>query len=390
MKKLYLLAVIALFIGCNTYKQANKNILKGNYDEAFYDMVKKYQNGVKDKNKSLHVGLLQDAYSKANERDFKIISDNSGIKDPIKHEKIYYALDRIDKRQETLKPLLPIQNDGGEAYFKIENISKELFNAKDNYADYLYDTANSKLKLKNKLQAREAFRMFKKVKNLSPNYFKINEKIDEAQFLGTNYVLMSIENQSATMIPMLLDRDLRLISSYGLEREWTVFETEKRRNFNYDFVATLFMENIAVSPERITNNNFYREKQIKDGQTEAKDRNGNVLKDSNGNIIYVDKFITISCEIKELHQFKEAFITARMQIKDMSNNKLFNENISSHFVFDDLSAMIRGDERAIEDDYLTRVKREPLFLPSNEQMVFDCGQDLKNSMKGILNNYFRN
>jgi hypothetical protein len=390
MKKIYLFATILVIVSCNTYKQANKNILKGNYEVAFYDMVKKYQSGIKDKNKSTHIGLLQDAYSKANERDFKIINDYSAIKDPVKHENIYYALDRINNRQETLKPLLPIQNDGGEVYFKIENISKDLFTAKDNYTDYLFDTANSKLKLKNKLQAREAYNLFKKVKYFSPNYTKINERIDEAEFLGTNYVLMTIENLSATIIPINLEADLKQISSYGLNKDWTVFETEKRRNFNYDFVATLFLQNIAVSPERITNNNFYKEKQVKDGQIEAKDKNGNVLKDGNGNTIFVDKFITISCEIKELHQFKEAFITAKMQIKDVSNNKMLNENISSHFVFDDLSAMIRGDERALDEEYFTRVKREPLYLPSNEQMVFDCGQDLKMRMKGILNNYFRN
>jgi hypothetical protein len=50
----------------------------------------------------------------------------------------------------------------------------------------------------------------------------------------------------------------------------------------------------------------------------------------------------------------------------------------------------KGDKRACEDTYYPNFNRRAVPFPSNEQMVFDTGNDLKAKLKDIIvRNKFR-
>ena len=50
----------------------------------------------------------------------------------------------------------------------------------------------------------------------------------------------------------------------------------------------------------------------------------------------------------------------------------------------------KGDKRATDIDYYTNFDQRPLPFPSNEQMVYQTGEDLKEKLKVIITqNKFR-
>lgn len=74
-----------------------------------------------------------------------------------------------------------------------------------------------------------------------------------------------------------------------------------------------------------------------------------------------------------------------------SNQLLESFPIISDFVFEHRYATYKGDKRAADINYCNYFNRRPLPFPSNEQMVYQTGEDLKEKLKAIITqNKFRN
>ena len=62
----------------------------------------------------------------------------------------------------------------------------------------------------------------------------------------------------------------------------------------------------------------------------------------------------------------------------------------SQFVFENRYGTYKGNKDALDEKYLDLIANKHIPFPSNEQMVYDCGEDLKNKIKrNILNTKFR-
>ena len=71
-------------------------------------------------------------------------------------------------------------------------------------------------------------------------------------------------------------------------------------------------------------------------------------------------------------------------IDNQKEQTLESKNLVSQFIFTDSYGTYKGDRRSLDRDYLNMVGRRPVPFPSNEQMVFDCGQDLKRKFKSEI------
>ena len=72
--------------------------------------------------------------------------------------------------------------------------------------------------------------------------------------------------------------------------------------------------------------------------------------------------------------------------KDLKSNQVVDSfNIDSGFVFENLFAEFRGDRRALTRNDLALLRNRLLPFPSNEQLVYDTGEDLKLTLKQIIN-----
>jgi len=133
---------------------------------------------------------------------------------------------------------------------------------------------------------------------------------------------------------------------------------------------------------------YLRKKEIIDGWEYQLDSDGNVAKDSLGNDIKIDKIVEVKCRFFEFEQFKSSQVIAEVAYIDLKSNLLIETfPIESGFVFENFYARIRGDKRALnaEDRKILRNSRVP--FPSNEQMVYDTGEDLKLKLKDIINSF---
>ena len=62
-------------------------------------------------------------------------------------------------------------------------------------------------------------------------------------------------------------------------------------------------------------------------------------------------------------------------------------SIDSGFVFENIFGTYRGDKRALVRDDINLLNQRQLRFPSDEQMVYDTGEDLKLKLKDIIGSY---
>ena len=392
MKKITLLFIATLFIACGV-KQTQSLLSNGNYDAAIENAIDALETNKTAKGKQDYVYLLEEAFAKAKARDLNSLNLLKKENNPANYERIFNLYNQLHRRQERIKPLLPLplHKEGRNAIFPMDDYSDQIVNSKNNLSGYLYNNAKKLMNSSNKMDFRQAFDDLMYLDKLNPNYQDVRALMDQAQFKGTDFVHVYTKNETNMVIPARLQDDLLDFSTYGINDKWTVYHNNKQKNIKYDFGMIVNFRQINISPEQVKEKQFIKEKQIKDGVKTLLDNKGNVVKDSLGNPIKVDNFKTISVSIYEFTQFKSCQVTAKVDYIDFRNNQLIDAfPVTSEFIFDYIYANYNGDKRACEDSYYQYFDRRAVPFPSNEQMVYDTGEDLKAKLKSIItNNKFR-
>ncbi|HKK12267.1 MAG TPA: hypothetical protein VJ945_05520 [Flavobacteriaceae bacterium] len=388
MKRFLLLTTsLIVLVSCGK-KQVEKALNTGNYDQAIQQALKKLENNKDTKRKQDYVLMLGDAYTKAVERDLNNIRHLKKDNNPEAYQQIYETYMDLNSRQEAIKPVLPLQVKGKTVKFTFNDYSGAIIDYRDKTSDYLYDQGLKLLDSDDKHLIREAYDTFNYIEQINPNYEDTRDLMEEAHQRGTNYVIVSIENQTNQMIPRQLEDDLLNFNTYGLNQFWTTYHSDADPEINYDYAMQLQLKHINISPEQIKQREFLREKEVVDGWEYKLDRNGNVMKDSLGNDIKVDKIIKVRARYLESRQTKSSQILGDVVYVDLVSNQVINTfPIDSGFVFENIYGTYRGDKRALtkEDRDLIRNRRVP--FPSNEQMVYDTGEDLKAKLKNIIGRF---
>jgi hypothetical protein len=386
MKKLgYLFFVLAIMLSCSTKRQVAKAVNSGNYNSAISDAVDKLRKNKTSRRSEELILLLEDAYYKANSRDLNTISGLKASKNPEYYRRIYETYVGLDRRQALIKPLLPLVVDGNEIAFKFKNYNKQIATYSDKTAAHLYEEALELLRYEDKATIREAYDTLDYIEGINPNYRDTRNLLNEAHARGMAHVVVTIENATAQVIPAALEEALLDFNTYGLDQFWTTFHNQNDSRTNYDFAMQLQLQQITMSPEQVKERELVRERRVQDGWEYVLDRNGNVRKDSLGNDIKRDKFADVEALVLEVQQFKSSQIIGQVVIVDTQTNELIVQfPLESGFVFENIFATFTGDERALIEEDIALAQGAAVPFPTNEQMIFDAGQDLKSQLKGIL------
>jgi hypothetical protein len=392
MKKNILFLSFLIISACGV-KKTQTMLSDGDYDGAISRSIESLRSNKNSKGKQQYVYLLEEAFAKAKDRDLRNIEMLSKDANPANFEQIYNAYLQLNNRQERIRPLLPLQllKEGRAAIFPFDNYSDGILKSKNGLSKYLYDNATSLLKSKNKMDYRKSYDDLGYLETINPGYKDVRTLMTEAQIKGTDFVSVYTKNETNMVIPKRLQDDLLDFSTFGLNDKWTVYHSNKQKNVNYDFGMIVNFRQINISPEQVKEKEFIKEKQIKDGVKTLLDSNGNVVKDSLGKPIKVDNFKTIRVDIYEFKQFKSCQVTAKIDYVDFRTNQLIDAfPISSEFVFENIYATYNGDRNACDDNYMSYFNKRAVPFPSNEQMVYDSGEDLKAKLKGVITqNRFR-
>lgn len=388
-------ALIVLFViaGCSGVKQAQSELSSGNYDETIAITTDKLRNNKDAKRKQEHIYMLEEAFAKAKERDLSAIALWVKEGNPQHYEKIYETYLQLNRRQEQIKPLLPLKllNENRNASFAFDDYSDQIVSSKNALSKFLYDNTKSLLKNPDKMIVRRAYDDLVYLNTINPGYKDVSSLMQEALAKGTDYVHVYTKNESNVMIPYRLEGDLLDFSTFGLNDKWTAYHSTKQKNINYDYAMMVGFRQISVSPEQLREKEFSREKDIVVGKKKKLDRNGNVVRDSLGNAIMIDDVRHVTATVLEVRQFKSCQVTAKVDYLDLRSNQLIQTfPLTSEFVFENIYARCRGDKRAVEQDYQQFFEHRAVPFPSSEQMVYDTGEDLKAKLKDIIvRNKFR-
>lgn len=382
-----LLVALLLFTGCNSVKRNQRFLAQGDYDQVIELAIKKLQKDKNGKNSEAHIFFLEEAFKRIVEEDENRIAFLKKENNPANIREIYYLYCDLDKRQGLIKPLLPLK----DAQFKLVNYGDQLIAAKNDFSDYLFAEGNRFLDRNQILDARKAYGFFNDLKNLRDNYQGVDEKLNESHFKGTDFVFVALNNRSDQIIPFRLEQELLDFNTYGLNDFWTEYHHQPLNGIDYNFGIDLDFNEIIISPERISEKTYQRKKVIQEGWEYLLDRNGNVMKDSLGNDIKVDKYITVLADVTYTEQLKSVRVGANAVYKDLLRNHILNKHpLGTEFIFENIFAHYQGDIRALTPEDVEYAKNIFFPFPSHPQMILDAGEEIKIRLKEILlNNRFR-
>jgi hypothetical protein len=395
MKKFLLFTLFSfLLISCSSIKNTQEAISNGNYDSAINTAIENLKRNKTKKGNQPYIILLEEAFAKVASKDLAKINFLQKDNNPENIETIFVLYEELKGRQEILKPLLPlfIRKENREAKFQFNNYDDEIIANKNQLSDYLYAKAKKFFNKNNKFDYRAAYNDLEYLEKINPNFKDVRNLMEVSHERGLDFVIVSMKNKTQKVIPKRLEEDLLNFDTYGLNDLWTVYHGAKDPKINYNFGLELNLRKIKVSPEQIREKEIIKEKDIKDGFKYLLDENGNQVLDQEGKKIKVDKLIKVRCELYQFTQFKSAKVTGIVKYVDLYTKQIIQTYpIESRFSFQHIYANFKGDKRALDASFLDLIRFRVVPFPTNEQMIYDSGQDLKEKLKFIISrNKFRN
>lgn len=390
MKKtiIYLLFTV-LIISCSSLKETETALNQGNYDQAIDIAVNKLIEGKTAKRNQEYIPLLKQAYMKAVAQDQVLLQRWQLDNNPAVLESIYETYVGMDQRQDKIKPLLPLTliKENETVDFDFENYNANIIASKNNLSDYLLNNSKTALSAANTLEARNVYNDLVYLEKINPNFKDTRDLIKIALEKGTHYIKVDLKNQSQTVLPQLLEEELLNFSTYGINDQWTQYHNNEIVELDYDYDIDIIIDRIVMSPEQVSKKELHKERLVQDGYIYEYDANGNVKKDSLGNDIKRDKFVTIKASVVQNTQFKESNVNAVVQLIDNRTSQTVDRfPVASNFIFTYIYGSVYGDRRALDANYLETLNPRSVNFPTDEQMIYDTGEDLKYKIKQILNN----
>jgi hypothetical protein len=391
-KSIPLILIIILISACGS-KHTRNLLTSGNYEMAIDNSISNLKSNKDKKGNQDYVYILEEAFAKAKERDVNSINLLTQDSNPSNLEKIYNTYLLLNNRQEKIKPLLPLKlmQEGRNAKFPFHNYNSQITKTKNALSNYLYGSSKEMLLSPNKMDCRKAYDELAYLNRINPGYKDVLNLMSEAQFKGTDFVKVSLNNETNMILPIRLQNDLLDFDAFKMNDKWTAYHNQLQKGIDYDFRLILNFRRIDVSPEQLKEKEIIKEREIKDGLKNLVDKNGKLIKDSLGEPIKVDNFKTVRVRIYEFSQFKGCKIIAQVDFVNAKNDQLLESfPLSSESVFENTYATYKGDKRAADDSYYSYFDKRNLPFPSNEQMVYNTGEDLKDKLKDIISrNRFR-
>ena len=376
---LLVLLLGALLLSAPGCKSVDQLVESGNYEQAIALAQRKVTG--KDRKNPKYVAALEEAVNRANERDMERASFLQQ-KNGTDWTRVHALYDNIKRRQDALRPLLPLYDkDGRKANFRFVRAEDLLVDAEDRAAEQLYAEGVELLRAGrqgDKAAAREAYQTFESVERYRPDHLDSRQLALEAQALGIVYVAVDVANESQSILPRGFEEELLRIQTSQMDDRWRVYDLQPSGDGNYDYRARLVIRGIDISPERLSERTYTDEKEITDGEEYVLDDKGNVAKDSLGNDIKRPKKVLVKAQVVEVLQTKVAIVTGSMQLYDLRLNRVVDEEeLTAEAQFEHYASTFIGDRRALSPESRRRIGNRPQQFPSDEQLVLDAAGVLK-------------
>ena len=380
VKRILISSLLLISFGCSPIKKINNNVVSGEFDKAINKTISELKK-IKNKKKKIQYELiLKDIYNRAVVNSKDKISRFKKDGNPEFFDDIYFEYDKLIKRQNKLKNL-----SSERLNFNFENYDSELINFRYKTSDYFLKISNSFISNNNKFDYRKAYNYLTVIESINPNYLDTRSLIKLCLVKGKDYILLNVLNESKSVLFEDLEKDILNIKGYDLNSTWKSFFTKNDLfEGTYDFYIDLAFKSFIISPERLVQKEGFSEKNIVDGLTYKLDDEGNVMKDSLGNDIKVDKLIKISVKSIESIQSKSAKVLAEIRFIDKKKNIIEKFPLESEFWFRNRFLEYDGDKRVLTKEQIKLSKNRFMPFPPDEVLIFNNSENIKRKMKRII------
>lgn len=382
MKKIFVFLVTVLLL--SSCGSTTKKLQQGDYDAVVDKTVKKLiRNADAD-----DAAEMDRAYKMANERDLERIKFLAMENNPDNYDEIFRRYNMLKERQRKVRTVTPLTVKGMTYNYDYVDYDATMIEAKRKAADFFYN--NGKGLLENALQKqdyRDAYYQLMKASEYSGGQFQdIDALIYDARMKGISRVIVEVNNQSPLQLPPQVEEDLISFDTKGLGNEWVEYHFKHvDENATYDYAVFVKLLSIMVSPDNVKDVDQIFKKNINDGFDYVLDANGNVMRDTAGNDIKVQKFKEINCTLIETQQLKTVEIRGEVEILSMNPDRLIQkEPFGASNQFEHSSARAIGDVGALTEEALKKTQVEKLPFPSDVDMVMMCTETIKPAIRNAI------
>jgi hypothetical protein len=377
-----LIILTILFSGCGSSK---KQLSKGNYDAAIDKAVKELR---RDRDDEKQIEILSESYRVANELDHERIRYLKMEGRPDNWDEIYRIYQALSSRQTLVRTVTPLSLNGSAVDFPYVDYMSDMVEAKRKAADFYFAHGNQLMEGKIKENYRQAFGEFLRAKQYMGDYPGIDNKIEEAKYLGMSRVFVSVQNSSIIKFPPEFEQDLLALDLPSLNSEWVEYHTQNlNKDTEYDYFVNVNVKNVGVSPDRTIQKDSVVKRDVDDGFEYKLDKKGNVMKDTLGNDIKIRKYKTLQCALVETIQSKACRIDGDVEVIQVNPNKVLKRDpVGAQSNFENVSSRAIGDTQALTPELLSRTKNQPVPFPTDLDMVIMCSENLKMAIRGAIQN----
>jgi len=378
--------IIILFLSicfsCSPVKKINENVISGEFDRAINKTIEELKKTKNKKKKGQYELILKDVFSRSVIKSQNKISSLKKDKNPEFYYEIYLEYQKLIDRQIKLMNM-----SSNSLKFNFKNYDNDHIEFRYKTSNYYLELSKSLISKNGRLDYRNAYDYLIIIESINPNYLETRSLINLCLSKGKDHILLNVLNESNSVIYKELQKDILNINGYDLNSKWKSFHTA---NDNYlgkaDFYIDLAFQAFIISPERILEKENTKEKNIKDGYTYQLDNDGNVMRDSLGNDIKIDKIVKILAKTKEFNQSKSAKVIAEVRYYDNKNNLIEKFPLESEFWFRNIFLEFTGDKRVLSKKDKRLLKGRFLPFPPDDVLLFNNSENIKQKLKNIIYN----
>lgn len=385
MKKILLFTFVAIIV--SSCGSTNKKLQRGDYDGIITKTVKKL---IKNPNNSENIEMLDKAYKLANDRDIERIKYLKTENNPNNYDEIFRRYESLKARQTRVKPVLPLNLNGQTINYPYVDYDSELVAAKRKAAEYYYQNAQKLMNNTDKESYRRAHMELILAQQYSGDAFPgLNEMIIEARRKGISRVIVEVKTSDRILVAPEFRDELLTFNTQGLNTDWVEYHFRHINDeIEYDYAVLVNILDIAITPEEVKTTDQVFKKEVKDGFDYALDANGNVMRDTSGNDIKINKYKTLTCTLIETYQKKTATFRGQVEIVELfpMRKLLVKEPIGAENVFEHTSARAVGDEGALDGVARQKMQNEYMTFPPDAVMIFNTAETLKPAIRDALYN----
>ncbi|RMF01031.1 MAG: hypothetical protein D6772_05455 [Bacteroidetes bacterium] len=385
-----LLVLAACTLTFQSCVSADKLVESGRYEEAILLAQRKLAG--KQRKSPKMVRAAEEAFARYQARQLREIDRLKRANRPENWGRINELYRDLRRYQNALEPLLPlVDKNGYVATFSFVDTRQGEHESREKAAAFHYDEGNNFMlaaRRGDKRAARLAYQEYEQARRYFRNYRDTHTLMQEAHQLGINHVLISVQNDAPVVTPRDFDRRLRQLNFGNRNTFWQQYHVDNNPRIDFDFQINLRITDIAVSPERVSERQYVDRKEIQDGFDYVLDQNGNVMKDSLGNDIKVERYVTVEAYVTEVLQQKEAIVSGEVEVISLATGRLIRRQpLTARARFENYASTFIGDERALSPDTRCRIGNAPRPFPPNEVLILQAAEELKPALMTRIDEY---